>query len=414
MELLKKNKIEINSSDKFYLILLGIYPASLIMGNFFINLFILFFSIIFFLNIKKNKIFLKENFFYIFLFFFFSLIVNVFFSLDPLNSLPRVIKVIFIIFFVIEIKRLLQHNDRSILDYVYRTWFLILLILIFDIIFEIIVGRNIIGNTSYMEGRVATLFGDELVAGAFFHGFALFFLSYLVSKKYNNYFLICALIVIVLTSFLIGERSNFIKLFISVILFSWITLEINYKKKIFSFFLVFISLIFILSLNNDYKIRYFDQIKTLFTKNGISNYMKQSQYGAHQNAAFKIFQEYPYFGVGIKNFRNESSKSKYKNEEYTYTHLRNASHPHQTHYEILSETGMIGYLSFLFFITMSLWLSLKNYFRKRNIFQLSAIIFIFSSLLPLLPSGSFLSTFNSGIFWLNYAIMIGYISKIKS
>ena len=142
--------------------------------------------------------------------------------------------------------------------------------------------------------------------------------------------------------------------------------------------------------------------------------MKQSQYGAHQNAAFKIFQEYPYFGVGIKNFRNESSKSKYKNEEYTYTHLRNASHPHQTHYEILSETGMIGYLSFLFFITMSLWLSLKSYFRKRNIFQLSAIIFIFSSLLPLLPSGSFLSTFNSGIFWLNYAIMIGYISKIKS
>ena len=51
--------------------------------------------------------------------------------------------------------------------------------------FEIIFGYNIIGNKSYMPGRIASFFGDELVAGAFFHGFVLFFLSvyfFLVSK----------------------------------------------------------------------------------------------------------------------------------------------------------------------------------------------------------------------------------------
>jgi len=28
-----------------------------------------------------------------------------------------------------------------------------------------------------------------------------------------------------------------------------------------------------------------------------------------------------------------------------------------------------------------------------------------------LPSGSFFSSFNSSIFWLNYAVMMGYINK---
>ena len=37
------------------------------------------------------------------------------------------------------------------------------------------------------------------------------------------------------------------------------------------------------------------------------------------------------------------------------------------------------------------------------------IIFIFTSLLPILPSGSFMSTFTSGIFWFNFALMAGYI-----
>ena len=39
-----------------------------------------------------------------------------------------------------------------------------------------------------------------------------------------------------------------------------------------------------------------------------------------------------------------------------------------------------------------------------------ATFFIITSILPLLPSGSFFTTFTSGIFWLNFAIMSGFIS----
>ena len=53
-------------------------------------------------------------------------------------------------------------------------------------------------------------------------------------------------------------------------------------------------------------------------------------------------------------------------------------------------------------------ISIKNYLKTKNLYQLSGIIFVIVSLLPILPTGSFLSTFTSSIFWLNFAIMCGY------
>ena len=140
-------------------------------------------------------------------------------------------------------------------------------------------------------------------------------------------------------------------------------------------------------------------------------FIKNSQYGAHYNAAYKIFLEHPYFGVGIKNFRNESGKGKYKNDEYKWTGKRTTTHPHQIHFEFLSETGLFGYVTFFIFILTSLFLSIKNYFRYKNFYQLITILYILASLIPLLPSGSFFSTYSSILFWINYAVMVSYIRK---
>ena len=111
---------------------------------------------------------------------------------------------------------------------IYKSWFLIFLILSIDIIFELSYGYNLIGNSSYMESRIASFFGDELVAGAFYHGFVLFFLSYLVLQRSKNYILILSIILVLLLSFLIGERSNFIKLLISVTIFSSLIIALTY------------------------------------------------------------------------------------------------------------------------------------------------------------------------------------------
>ena len=152
-------------------------------------------------------------------------------------------------------------------------------------------------------------------------------------------------------------------------------------------------------------------LKVEYTKDGINYYLDNSIYGAHYNVAKEIFKDNPIFGVGIKNYRIESFNKKYDDLDHKENNKRGNTHPHQTHYEFLSETGLFGYSAFLTFIIISFGLFLKNYKKDKNIYQLSGMIYILVALIPLLPSGSFFSTYTSGLFWLNYAIMAGYIKK---
>ena len=347
------------------------------------------------------------------LFFFISLTVNTFFSQNLLNSYPRTIKIIFIIFFIIESLRIFDKYQFNTIKNIFIIWFVIFSVILFDCFFELVFGFNLTGNKSLLEGRIASFFGEELIVGAFVHGFALFALSFLISQNKKNHILYLSILIILTASFLIGERSNFVKLFICISLFSLIALKFNYLHKILILFSLTGIFFVFLNYNENYKNRYFYMFNALFEKNGIEKFYKNSQYGAHKDTALKIFEEYPIFGVGIKNFRYESGKPKYFNEEYTASHLRQATHPHQIHLEFLSETGLFGYISFLIFILSSLIISTNNYLKNKNVYQLSGIIFIFSTLIPFLPSGSFLSTFNSAIFWINFAIMAAFFKNIK-
>ena len=174
-----------------------------------------------------------------------------------------------------------------------------------------------------------------------------------------------------------------------------------------------LAILTVLNLNQEYKYRYVDQIKSLYKINGILDYFKNSKYGAHQNAAYQIFIKHPIFGVGIKNFRIESSNDEYENKEFSETAHRQSTHPHQIHLEILSETGLFGYFAFLIFISSTIIFSIKSYLYHRNYLQLSSILYVVSSLYPILPSGSFYSTFAGGLFWFNFALMVSFI-RIKN
>ena len=166
-------------------------------------------------------------------------------------------------------------------------------------------------------------------------------------------------------------------------------------------------------LNNDLKHRYYHQVKSLYSKDGFIKYFKESQYGAHQATAFKIFTKNKLVGIGVKNFRIESNKDIYKDDEYKKTKYRQATHPHQIHVELLSETGLFGYLSFLTLIIYSLYFSILNYLKNKDLYQLSTIIFLFTSLIPVLPTGSIFSTFYGGIFWFNFGLMFSFNKLTK-
>ena len=405
-----------NFLSKYFLFpLLAFYPISILMGNFSINLNIFLISFFFILGFFLKKFdFKNQNLNIILVLFFLStLIVNLYFSKDLNLSYPRVVKIFFILFFISAFVWVVNNFEKKDLNLLFKFWSLIFIFIIFDLIIELISGKNILGYTSIYPGkRLASFTGKESVIGNYYLGFVLIFLS--IARLYikNKYLNLILVLFLILISFLIGERSNFIRTLIICVSYAFIIHETKIWIKILSFVFLVISFIAILNFNQSYKTRYYNEIALIF-KNGLPAYLENTNYGAHRNVAYEIFKDNPIFGVGIKNFRVESANPKYDNLNHKQNHLRVSTHPHELYYEFISETGIFGLLGFIIFIFLSLYFSIKNYFKYQNIFQLSAILFIISAILPILPTGSFLSTYSSSIFWLNYAIMMGYNKRTK-
>ena len=430
---IKNFYIKTNFIEKCFLILFCFLPISMIVGNLLINLTFFLILIIFFIDlaINKNFSFLKDNSFWLLIFFFLTLLVNLIFSLDIFTSLPRVLKILEIIAFVILLKKIITNYQLEFENIIFGVWAIIFSILIIDIIFEMIFGFNILGLKSYMPGRIASFFGDELVVGSFFIAYSSIYLGRIskLFKQNSNIKLTVLIVFLVTVSFLIGERSNFIKFFIISFFLCFFIINADLKYKISVIFLLLTTLFLIFNFNENIKYRYYSQSILNFkaetkniekedsqnfiinTKNQIHSFIKWTEYGAHYNVAYKIFKENLIFGVGIKNFRVESFKDKYKDKYKNSAYGGGSTHPHQIHFELLSETGLFGYFSFLIFIIFSIYKSLESNFTNKNLYQFSGILYVCSTLLPVLPSGSFFSTFSSGLFWINYSVMVAYIKN---
>ena len=396
------------------LFLFSIFPVSILIGNLPINSLTIIISLIFLISLAAKKIIFKNQnrTFLLLAFFFISLVINLLFLNNFGLSAPRVIKFIFIIFFITSFKFLIINLRENQINKIYKIWSIIFTIVVIDLIIEFFKGTNIIGLSSVMPGwRLASFTGMESVIGNYFFGFVLIVLAYvyqnITNSKKLNLFLAIFLIII---SFIIGERANFIKTFLIITCFIFLVYDFSLRLKIFSFLTLISIILIFLNFNSSYKTRYFSpHLQTLLEKDGLSKYLQTSQYGAQYNVAIEIFKDNPVFGVGIKNYRIENLNSKYNDLKHKENRLRWGTHPHQIHLEILSETGLFGFICFFIFMALSIFFSIKSYLTNKNFYQLSGILFVLASMLPLLPSGSFLSTYTSSIFWLNYALMIGYI-----
>ena len=106
-----------------------------------------------------------------------------FFSIVLINSAPRTIGFLRFIIFVFAVNYFLDVENKKFKKIILGSWTAIFLITTLDLIFEFSVGNNIVGFTSYMPGRLAGFFNDELIMGHYFYGFVLIIISYL-----NYYF----------------------------------------------------------------------------------------------------------------------------------------------------------------------------------------------------------------------------------
>ncbi len=402
-------------STKDYLQLLAIlllssFPIFFFIGTGVLNTVIILLDLIFIAEIisKRRLKFFNNYIFYSLIILWFSLILNVLFSIDPINSFYRGFGFIRFIFFVMLIIYYFNLENKKFKNTILFWWSLIFLITSVDLIYEFLNGSNILGFVSYMPGRLAGFFNDELIVGHFYYGFVLiiiFFLSQFLTKiklfktkeefdlKNSIYLFI---FIFLLISLIIGERANFIKVLIMITLFTFL-----YEKKLFKFKFLLFSLFFIIILifvnfNPAYKNRFINQItKPIF--NYPVEYFNNSIYFQHYRTALKVYENNKILGVGLKNYRVEVNKKIYQN-------LNTSIHPHQVHFEFLSELGLVGYFSMLFFFFYHFYKYRKNKLYNDNL-NLSGLLFVITSLLPILPSGSFFTSNAATLFWMNFALM---------
>ena len=136
-------------------------------------------------------------------------------------------------------------------------------------------------------------------------------------------------------------------------------------------------------------------------------YIFSKEHTHHYITAYRMYLDNKILGVGVKNFRKFCN-----NKEYKVSNSSCASHPHNTYIQILSETGIIGFLFllivlsyFCFYVAKHSMLKIKGkyYFTDFEICILSGIAIY---LWPLIPTGNIFSNWLNIIMLLNLPFII--------
>ncbi len=181
-----------------------------------------------------------------------------------------------------------------------------------------------------------------------------------------------------------------------ILLFSFLFEKEHFKLKLLLFSGFFLVALLFINLNSNFKERFFEQMYKAILDDPIL-YFDNLRYIQHYKTAIRIYNNNKIFGIGLKNYRIESGKKVYQD-------LQTSTHPHQVHFEFLSELGVVGYLSLIIFFTYHFYKFRKNKLFNDNL-NLAGLLFIITSLLPLLPSGSFFTSNGATLFWINFAMM---------
>lgn len=429
------NIFKTDISKRILQVIILIFPLIIIFKSTAINTSLLTLSLasLFIIIKDKDYSFFSHYFIIVILFFIGFIFIN---SLINFKNIETVIKsfgnfrFIFLTFATVYI--LSNISNKNYLLFIFLNCTLIVFIN-FDILHQFIFNKNILGYPPGMCGenftnctRFSGIFGEELVAGGFISqiGLIFFFLAISEIPKKNNfkkYIAYLYLLLLFVTILLTGERNALlifiVCLFIFCIIFKKVTLLLLSAPIIGIIFLVF-------ALNsNSIKERYLNILNLTSSKSESSIIKKISNtpWSYHYQTAFEMFLDKPLLGHGYKNFRVKCKETKMDkktvNQPMKYKKYRGCStHPHNYMLEMLSENGIIGFMFYLTILMIIFLDVLKLGKHSENKNQLLAIglgSLLLAILFPLKPSGSFLSTFNSSIFFYLLGFFIYCTGQIK-
>jgi len=313
--------------------------------------------------------------------------------------------------FVIAIATFLEFDDKFI-KYFFNCICFCFIILIIDGFYQYFTGKNVLGFVTPNSYRVSSFFNNNMILGSYlsrlwpiFFGLATF----LFKKKDKLYFLFVLIFILSWALiFLSGERAAFFYINFSIIFVILFSQKLPKLKIIMTMACGLLLIIIISYFNSTAKERMINQ--TLSQIN-LTQYNKQNikepiifsiEHTHHYIAAYKMFLDNKFLGVGVKNFR------KFCDDENYVSEFSCSTHPHNTYIQILSEIGIVGFLFLIFvlfyfckYIIKHLLFIFKgqNYFTDFEICILSGISIY---LWPFIPTGNI---FNN---WLNIAMILNF------
>ena len=401
--------------NKLIVFLFSAIPISIIIGQAIslINIFLISILIILIITLSKNYNFIYNQSIILLFALYLYLLLNTLISIDYSLSISRNFGFIRLIFLFIAINYFFFYFKNQ--ETVFKIWFLIISIVIIDSLIEYFTGKNILGfgHDNYAD-RIVSFFKDEPIVGGYLNGFFFLILGYLFNMKSINSKKLIILCLLFTFLFLIcltltGERSNTIKAIIGLIIFFSLSSKFNIKQKLITFLSFTIIITTIISNSNYLKYRYLTNLilpllnadkRETREKLDRDKLFKQNLYLKHYRSGYSVFKNYPLFGVGNKNYRLEVNRYHLTKKNYIPD-----THPHQIYFEFLSEHGLIGTLILILILFFLIFKNIKNCLISKNSLQLGAFCYLFISLLPFLPSGSFFNDFNITLFFLNFSIL---------
>ena len=407
-------------------LIIYLFPAVLISGPFISDLIVSTLSIAFIIYsiIKKLFDYFKNIFFYSFLIFWLICILSSFFSQQFVFSIINSLFFIRFGIFSILIYYLVKNNPNFIKNFYYTT-LCTLITLLADAYFQKFFGVNITGNIPVTIIKIHGLFGKEEILGTYLLRITpiLLFIC-LLQKKNINYFLIFFYILVEPIIFYSGQRSIF---YMSLIYILFLILFIKHNRQsIVALIFLIIFLSYNLFLNKNYNYRMIKDITDNYQilkpynydVDGKYKYLKFMFYSPNQTilwiTSLNIFMDNKVIGAGPNTFRYICDKYKPKVDN---EHNKCSTHPHNFAFQLLAETGLIGFLIYIYFYLFLLKKIMINLYRKifyqevKNLPHSALIILILINFFPLITNGNFFNNYLSIINFLPFGLILFLANK---
>ena len=226
-----------NLLNIYSFILFAFIPVSILIGPAIsiINILIISLSFLLYFLIKKKFLLIKDHTLTLLFVLYLYLILNSLFSIDPDLGLKRNLGFIRYILLFIAINYFF-FKDKNF-DNIFKIWSLIFLVVLFDVMYEMHNGENILGFVSNNKKRIVSFFKDEAVVGAYLNGFffiliGFWYKNFEKKKKFEKLLIFSFIILATSCMIFTGERSNTLKFFFALTVFFYFNDKIQLNHKI--------------------------------------------------------------------------------------------------------------------------------------------------------------------------------------